>query len=286
VNPLDSISFFIPTCSKYLVLAQVLVPKLAQLSDFLPYNISIYVSTDEPDVYGDTNDLTRITLLHGSSSKIDWTSLAVSHLRKINTEYVLLWLDDLIPSSNCCNTLSLQDLLGAMQLYDLDYIRLVTFFNKTASKNGFDYYIESLSAFLLARNSFVYQFPFSKPYSFSLMPAIWKRSSLLKILENNLGCSPWQLETSIQIPPDFRPRFAAVTRSVVGIQNLVIKGSLWPPSASKVNPPPSVLARFNLLQGYKRLLFSLNLIKHRLYLIFLYLPSLLGETFPVDVMPK
>ena len=286
MNPFDSISLFIPTCSKYLVLAQLLVPKLAQLSNFLPYSIPIYVSTDEPDVYGDTIDLSRITLLHGSSSKIDWTSLAVSHLRSINTDYVLLWLDDLIPSSNSFHMLSLHDLLGAMQLYDLDYIRLVTFFNKTASKHGFDYYIENLSAFLLARNSFIYQFPFSKPYSFSLMPAIWKRSSLLKILENNLGCSPWQLETSIQIPPDFCPTFAAVSRSVVGIQNLVIKGSLWPPSASKVNPPRSVLLRFNFLQGYKRLLFSFNLIKHRLFLTFLYLPSLLGETIPLDVMPK
>ncbi len=280
------LSIFVPTCSKYLVLTQLLVPSILTTLESTHADIHFYISTDEPDHNGYTQVLDNIKLLHESSSSIDWTTLTIKHLKSVPTEYVLFWLDDLVPTSAMNSSLGISELLCAMQLHNLDCLRLVSFFNKTCLRRGFENYIERLSAFAFAKKSPIYRLPLDSPYSFSLLPAIWRRSTLLRILENNPGASPWQLEKHIQIPLNFSPNFAALSRSAFGIENLVIKGHLWPKSASKFYPlPVSVLNHFQFLNGYGLILFTINLLKHNLYLVFYYIPFLIGKTIPISVRP-
>lgn len=284
MNDTPSLSVFVPTCSKYLVLTQVLVPSIISTLELSAPDLPFYISTDEPDNDGYTQALKNTRLLNESSSAIDWTNLTIKHLKSVPTEYVLLWLDDLVPTSAMNGSIGIMEILNAMQLHDLDCLRLISFFNKTCLKRGYEHCIERLSAFAFAKKSPIYRLPLDSPYSFSLLPAIWRRSTLLRLLENNPGASPWQLEKHIQIPLNFSLKFAALSESAFGIQNLVIKGYLWPKSASKFYPlPVSVLNHFQFLSGHKLFLFTINLLKHNLYLLFYYIPFLIGKTIPISL---
>jgi hypothetical protein len=286
MNNIPSLSVFVPTCSKYLVLTQVLVPSIVSTLELSAPDLPFYISTDEPDNNGYTQALGNTRLLNESSSAIDWTTLAIKHLKSVPTEYVLLWLDDLVPTSTMNGSIGIREILHAMQLHDLDCLRLISFFNKTCLRRGYEHCIERLSAFAFAKKSPIYRLPLDSPYSFSLLPTIWRRSTLLRILENNPGASPWQLEKHIQIPLNFSPKFAALSQSAFGIQNLVIKGHLWPKSASKFYPlPVSVFNHFQFLKGHALFLFTINLLKHNLYLLFCYIPLLIGKTIPISLCP-
>lgn len=284
MNDTSSLSVFVPTCSKYLVLTQLLVPSIISTLELSAPDLPFYISTDEPDSNGYTQALANTMLLNESSSAIDWTTLTIKHLKSVPTEYILLWLDDLVPTSIMNGSIGIGEILNAMELHNLDCIRLISFFNKTCLKRGYEHCIERLSAFAFAKKSPIYRLPLDSPYSFSLLPAIWRRSTLLRILENNPGASPWQLEKHIQMPLNFSPKFAALSESAFGIQNLVIKGHLWPKSVSKFYPlPVSILHHFQFLNGHRLFLFTINLLKHNLYLFFYYIPFLIGKTIPISL---
>jgi hypothetical protein len=285
-DSIPPLSIFVPTCSKYLALTQLLIPSIVTTLGPKHADIPFYISTDEPDHNGYAQVLDNVKLLHESASSIDWTTLTIRHLKSVPSDYVLLWLDDLVPTSHMNCSIGISEILCAMQLHNLDCLRLVSFFNKTCLRYGFEKYTERLSAFAFAGKSPIYRLPPDSPYSFSLLPAIWRRSTLLRILENNPGASPWQLEKHIQIPVNLSPSFAALSESAFGIQNLVIKGYLWPKSASKFYPlPVSILNHFQFLNGHRLALFTFNLLKHRLFLLFYYIPFLTGKTIPISVRP-
>ena len=113
-----SLSVFVPTCSKYLVLTQVLVPSIVATLELSAPDLLFYISTDEPDTNGYTQALGNTSLLNESSSTIDWTTLTIKHLKSVPTEYVLLWLDDLIPTSTMNESIGIREILHAMQLHD------------------------------------------------------------------------------------------------------------------------------------------------------------------------
>jgi len=269
------LSMFIPTCSKYFALSEVLLPRLLDLIKSTSLNIPIYLSTDDTGIISSPLEFRDIYILQGQSKNKEWASLTSNNLQKVPSEYVLLWLDDLIPTNYMVNELSLQDCLDHVRNENLDCLRIVTFFNKTASRAGFDFYFETLSSYMIARGSSIYHLPMLSPYRFSLIPSIWKRSSLIKLLEANKNMSPWQLEKRLTIPSDLETRFSSVSRSVVGIQNLVVKGKLWPRFAKKLKLPHKVTQSFDRMSRIQRFLFNMNLAKHIIFLCLIYFPFLL-----------
>ncbi len=141
---------------------------------FVPANYpSVFVTINE---YKNKQNVERIFFTESKS--ISYSDRLKAGLKKINTEYVVLLLDDFIISSPFDDSV-LESISKCIDIDFPDFIELENF----TSKPKVDY----------KKDKMIGNLKFSNRYRINLQPAIWKTSFLRTIAENELA-RPWEFE--------------------------------------------------------------------------------------------
>ena len=155
-----------------------------------------------------------INLIERSSGDC-WSSDLDASLATLDSEYVLFWLDDFIPTS--IDQHRLKSIWNWFQFVKGDYIRL----NPTPKGGG-----------SLVHDG-VRIIEAGESYRASTILAIWNVKFLRSILKS--GESAWQFEFSGSVRSDISNKFYACETSIIEFVNLVIKGRIEISAERKLN---------------------------------------------------
>lgn len=168
-----NISLIIVSCRKY---NDVLTMLMKRLNDFsflsLPFD-RIYLATDS--VLDDINY--KELYIDEVVTGIGWGERVRNALKKVDTEYCLVVLDDYIPYKKH-NTNELFKIFDLKENYDCVYLSSVFSDMKKGNK------IKKLSGYREVPNNFLYRV--------NTTVGVWKVNSLLSVLSDN--DSPWEWE--------------------------------------------------------------------------------------------
>ena len=144
---------------------------------------------------------------------ISWSDNLKKGLKSIKKKYIILFIDDLIVnetiSSKYFNNIS-----NWINLNNPNYVRLhISFYP--------DYY-----------NPTVGILPAKFPYKASLMPSLWKKEILLKLLKN--GESAWEFELEGSKRAFNYDKFFSVYENFISYDNSIIKGKWQRPIVKKL----------------------------------------------------
>ncbi|OBQ30247.1 MAG: hypothetical protein AN483_06085 [Aphanizomenon flos-aquae MDT14a] len=118
------------------------------------------------------------TLVNRKGQYLSWSSCLLEWINQIDTEYVLLTLDDFIIRKKI-NQLQIENCLEFIIRKNIDSLRLV--------RRPKPFYPEN-------ENSLFGRYDMMMPYLASLQASIWKKSSLLSLIKE--GESIWEFENS------------------------------------------------------------------------------------------
>jgi len=118
-----------------------------------------------------------------------FSRVLINALNEISSKYVLLILEDYIIMNDVKQN-TLKNLISVMENENIDYLSLMSYeYNDWESLN-IDYEKYSLP------NNILMKFNYSYFYMFSVQPCIWKRESLITILEHNKNMSVHDFDTT------------------------------------------------------------------------------------------
>jgi len=138
-----------------------------------------------------------------------WSANLIQALRILDTDYVLLWLDDLY-------------LIG-----QVDNDRVMTLINRAINEN-WDYIRLNPTPGPPVKSGEIGRLPEGDIYRASTVLAVWKRTTLRDLLDP--AENPWQFECHGSIRSDRYPNFYASCLQLAPSLNCVIKGR-WDPRA-------------------------------------------------------
>lgn len=164
---MNSLSILICSCDKYSFIWDLHFDFLRVNWNDCPY--PIYLGTDSKSYK------THLTLFNNSNDR-SWSSCLISWLSQVETDYVLLTLDDFILQHQVRNSDILESLDFVIQ-ENIDCLRLIV------RPKPFDTH---------SKNSNFGKFNNFMPYLIAVQPSIWKKSSLLSLLRS--GESIWEFE--------------------------------------------------------------------------------------------
>jgi hypothetical protein len=145
-----------------------------------------------------------------------WSSELIDGLAQIKEDYLLLWLDDLVPLRiNSFETIV--DGINWLISNDGDYLRLNPLPPGSGKKFG---------------KSIVQILP-GEIYRTSTVLSVWKKSTLIDLL--SAGESAWDFEIKGSIRSDKYSKFYAFKNVSVFYKNLVVKGLINPKAESILN---------------------------------------------------
>jgi len=204
-NKMNDIAIIIPSCDKY-----------SDVWELLIQSIEKFMCGDVPKIYLLTNSINfKHPLVHTITigDDISWSDNLSKALDRIDEEYVLMWIDDLI----LLNDLNWSDIQSKIQWFfeeKGDYIRLIPTpvgVNKTKpfSKIAVNDYYRSSTVF-----------------------SIWRKERLERILAP--GESAWQFEIIGTDRTKKYQKWYASSEYLVNYTNLVIKGRIHPKNLSLV----------------------------------------------------
>lgn len=145
---------------------------------------------------------------------ISWSDNLKKGLNKLNYEYVLLLIDDLIISKKISNNFFCK-ISKWIDINEPDYLRLINSFKP------------------LKFDELVGKIPIKSAYKTSTMPAIWKKSVLLELLKN--GESAWDFEIFGSKRAFSYKNFYSTNKNFIDYYNSIIKGKWQQFAALKFN---------------------------------------------------
>jgi len=172
-------------------------------------------------------------------------------IKKCTNEYIILLLDDYF-ITKCIDNKKIEKLIGDLVVNNVDYCRLIGIpkCHRQYKPIKTTYYIN-----------------IKKHYGINLQPSIWKKDTLLSILEKNNGENAWETESRMSYVFD-NPNALCITynSNVLSIKNGLLRGRLFPYT--------NKLLIKNNLEPLDR-----KIISKRKYLIFLIRQNI-GSTLP------
>jgi hypothetical protein len=232
LNKMNDIAIIIPSCDKY-----------SDVWGLLMQSIEKFMCGDIPKIYLITNSINfkhplvcSITI----GDDISWSDNLSKALDKVDEEYVLMWIDDLI----LLNDFNWNDIQRKIQWFfeqKSDYMRL----NPTPI--GVD---KTKSFSKIAVNDY---------YRSSTVFSIWRKEVLERILVS--GESAWQFEIIGTDRTNKYKKWYASSSYLINYTNLVIKGKVHPKSLSLVQ-------KAGLIYGSDRVIMSNHEYINQLFLEF------------------
>ena len=135
---------------------------------------------------------------------VSWSDNLIKAIDSLKSEYVFLLLEDLF-LANKVSSNYFNKILKWVYLNSPNYLRLTI----SHKPKAFD--------------SLVGQLHKKTPYKTSLMPCIWKKSTLKEILKS--GESAWDFETKGSLRASRYDNFYALKKNLIYYENAIIKGS-------------------------------------------------------------
>ena len=167
-----------------------------------PFQTILITEEKEPNIKGIT------PLVIGSG--LDWSSLLIKSLEKINTPYVLFTLEDFFLRKNV-DTKKINNLLDIFKKNSIDMLRLTPRPGPTQDSNYQEFGIIDLDA----------------PYRVSTQAAIWKVEVLKKLLVP--GESAWEFEKNATIRSNTYSGFVSVWEDALPYGHHVVERGKWFP---------------------------------------------------------
>ena len=206
----DRLPILIQTVNSYAKEALLTAHQLKELS--LDSFCDIYISIDDESERLPVPP--GVNLIKRGSCDC-WSNDLEESLAKLNSKYVLLWLDDLVPTA--IDQKRLQSIWKWFKCVKGDYIRL----NPTPRGGGSEVHDK------------VRVIETGESYRTSTILAIWNVAFLRSILVS--GESAWQFEFFGSVRSDISKAFYACENNTVNSVNLVIKGHIMPSAEKKLN---------------------------------------------------
>jgi len=191
----------VASCDAYVQEAEVTIRQLVALG--FAENFAMHIAL------GDRNLLSRAVPVLRSDPRGTWSSALSQVLAKLDRPYVLLWLDDFVPTK-VVSLAQLQRLVDWTVHADANYLRI----NPTPRGSGA----------IVAPN--VREIPSGSPYRTSTILSIWRRTVLMDLLDP--AESAWQFEVAGSVRSDRLGGFFAHDVPLVDTANLVVKGLIDP----------------------------------------------------------
>ena len=188
------------SCKKYTKVANITLSRLIQYGAHNYFNIKIYPSY--PNLTLD-NNIEEIRI----KNEADWSSDLLEVLRSIKGEYLLLWLDDLVPIEQP-NFEKIRNYFEFVVDNNANHLRLNPMPPARGSKIA-----KGISEIL-----------FDEPYRCSTVFSIWKKTVLIELLQS--GESAWQFEIFGSIRSSKISKFYSADCVNINHKNTLIRGKI------------------------------------------------------------
>jgi hypothetical protein len=237
----SKLSILIPSCDKYKSLLPHTIswirniPTLASLPLCVSSNSFAYKFTDVNCI--------------STGFQRSWSAELLIALKQVETEYLLIILDDLISSSSNVNESCLEKFIGLALGLSFDYLCLVDPRYKLIATTKTDLLAQAI--------------PVNYPYRLSLLPAIWKKTSLICLLR--VSESAWEFERNGSKRSRKYQKWMISSGTVIGTSNLIIKGKINASNLGLTDIEENQLD-FPKQSRIESFIFSLNVLKHNLLL--------------------
>lgn len=187
---MEQITILLYTNQKYLPIAKLCakqMDKFVRNEEIKKYLVSNII--DNSISFDDCN----ISLIEGNipfyENSRHFAKTLIHGLKHINSDYVVLWLDDYI-LINELKVDVINNLISIMKDKEIDYLSFMSYDYNDWESIEIDYDKYGLPENIIKKfdNSFFYMF--------SVQPSIWKVNSLITILENNLDITVHEFDTT------------------------------------------------------------------------------------------
>jgi hypothetical protein len=183
------LSLLMVTCETHLDIAKLTIEEfIKQTSDL---NIKKYLTSNSfkgNEIFNGLNINLIDSNVAYSTSGNHFSKTALNALRHIDSKFILFFLDDMCLINKIKNE-NLKKIVNLMKNESIDYFSMSTWdFNWTPLEIKYDKYGVEENSILVYDDTFLYMY--------SVQPSIWKKTSLIKILENNLEINVNYLDTT------------------------------------------------------------------------------------------
>ena len=238
-NIQKNLCILMPSCDKYNSLWPFTQKEIAK--NKILNKLNFYLSTNTLNSkYGETIKV-------GRGKK--WGDDILHAIERIDEEYILILLDDLLINEETIDNDFLEYIVKNLETIDPDFIGLVNFMKKEGDKgDSSKYIIKKISKWI--------------PYRCSLMPAIWRKSTLKELVKSSE--SAWEFEKRGSNRSKLFKRWFRTKTTVIGTYNLIIKGKIYNPSIEKSNLNKNLL-NFPSQGKVEFIMFKINTFKHFIF---------------------
>ncbi len=198
----ENVSVVVGTCDNYEDLWEPFFWLFHKYWEDCPYKI--YIGTEKKECKNK-----GVYTLH-SDPFVSWTRRMESILNQIDDEYIVFLLEDFFLNSKIDQN-RIDQMINYMMKYNVDCVRLIPSPPPCHTVN---------KKMDLGLNEF------GAPYYVSAQPSIWKRESLVRLLDHDY--SPWQFEIVCSKDPRYRDmKFRTVNHTVYSYNNGVERGHYY-----------------------------------------------------------
>jgi hypothetical protein len=174
-------SIIISSCDKYHYLWDIQLQFFNKYWNNCPYDIFVVSESSKIPDFKTNLKLINYNTNKPTTGPSDWSSALSSVLEHIESEYIIYMQEDYI-FTDYVNQNKLDLIFDYVEKNDINYIRFYT----SPPGNGNSIELDSgLSIKEILPNS---------KWRTSLMVAIWKKQTLLSLLDTNQNINPWQFE--------------------------------------------------------------------------------------------
>lgn len=246
----------VPVQSQFTDIA-ILVPSCDRYSSLWPYTVGWILKNEvlsELPLYVSSNSLRALGAISlAVGTQRSWSEELLIALQKIPQAHIILILDDLISSNYQVSDSQLRIAIQTAFKESYDYLRLVDLRNKSSIAPSKQVLFSQISS--------------EFPYRLSLLPAVWKKSTLQSLLQS---CeSAWDFERKGSARSRKYINWMTCSTTVIGTYNLIIKGKCYSRDLQRSGIPRTKLS-FPSQNEMEGLLFGLNVIKHKLWIQILH----------------
>lgn len=187
---MNDLSLLIYTNQKYLPIAKLAIDQMNKY--FANFKVPKFITSNsfdsEIDLTNNNFDLleTNIPFSEGSTH---FSPVLISALEKIDSEYVMLFLEDYFVI-NEVKEQTIFNLVTIMKENKIDYLSLMAYEYQNWEPLKINYKEYGLPQNILRKFDYAYL------YMFSVQPSIWKKESLISILKHNPTVSVHDFDTT------------------------------------------------------------------------------------------
>ena len=187
---MKDLSLLVYTNQTYLPISELCLEQINK--HFKEINIKKYITSNS---FNENFRFTEMdvepieTSIPFSESGSHFSEVLITALRKIQSKYVLFFLDDYFVINNIKIGV-LENLISVMEDENIDYISLMSY-----DYNDWDTLNIDFKKYSLPDNILI-NFNYDYFYMFSVQPCIWKKDSLITILEHNKNITVHDFDTT------------------------------------------------------------------------------------------